>query len=96
MKPPINESHPERVAPRLKLLRKLSNMTQKELCELLEIQPGTYNHYERGLNRPDVSNALKLCAFHGVTLDYLFSGKIAAVPHEKVIQIMQLQAKQEN
>lgn len=89
----ISESHPKNVAPRLKLLRNLSKITQKELCLLLEIQPGTYNHYERGLNRPDVSNALKLCAFYGVTLDYLFSGNMAGLPHEKAKEIIHYHAK---
>lgn len=88
----MNEAHPTKVAPRLQLLRGLRNLKQTELCDLLDIQKNTYNHYERGQNRPDVSNALKLCAFYGVTLDYLFSGNIAGLPHHMAIEITKAEA----
>ena len=89
----MNEAHPTQIAPRLKLLRGLRNLKQTELCELLDIQKNTYNHYERATNRPDVSNALKLCAFYGVTLDYLFSGNMAGLPHDMAVDITRAEAK---
>ena len=77
----MNEAHPKNIAPRLRNLRMMRGLTQRRLCEELGLGVNTYNHYERGNNRPDVTNALILCDFYGVTLDYLFTGNKLGLQH---------------
>ena len=72
----MKSTHPEAVGMRLRKLRLLSGLKQTQLCEALNVSSTTYNHYERGRNRPDLQIATKICRFYGVTLDYLLVGDI--------------------
>jgi transcriptional regulator with XRE-family HTH domain len=55
----------------LKHLRKINNMTQHDLAEVLSIPRSTLGEYERGNTEPSISLLIKISKFFKVTLDDL-------------------------
>lgn len=58
-------------AKRLRLCRKQKRLTQKAAAEAMHIPFSTYRRYEEGGSEPVLSDAARIAAFFGVTLDYL-------------------------
>ena len=59
------------IYPRIRDLREDSDKTQKQIAELLNMQPTVYQRYERGERELPLWAAIKLANHYGVTLDYL-------------------------
>ena len=62
-------------AERLKLLRESRQISQARLAELLEIDPRSYNRWERGGNIPHLDTIIKIADILQVTLDELVGRK---------------------
>ena len=58
-------------ADRLKELRKVKGVTQRQMADLLGIAERNYQRYETGIVDPTASNATKLADFFEVSVDYL-------------------------
>ena len=58
-------------ADRLKELRKVKGVTQRQMADLLGIAERNYQRYETGVVDPTASNATKLADFFEVSVDYL-------------------------
>ena len=58
-------------ADRLKQLRKVKGVTQKQLAEILGITERHYRKYEAGAVDPPTSTSVKLSDYFNVSLDYL-------------------------
>lgn len=56
---------------RLKYLRKLHMIPQKNLAEYLGISVSAYQYYEAGKNEPNIQKLIMLADLFGVSLDYL-------------------------
>jgi transcriptional regulator with XRE-family HTH domain len=56
---------------RLRALRELKGMNQKDFAELLDVQPSAYNKWEKGVNRPDYENLNRIAKLLNSTTDYL-------------------------
>ena len=56
---------------RIKKLRNIHKMTQKELGEKLNIAKSTVSQYENDINTPDIHTLLKISEIFDVSLDYL-------------------------
>lgn len=56
---------------RLKLIRQLNNLTQKNLADFLQISERAYQNYEYGNREPNFESAIKLADYFKVSLDYL-------------------------
>ena len=56
---------------KLKLYREKHNMTQKEVAEILEVEPGTISKYELGMIEPNIDSIKKLADTFNVTIDEL-------------------------
>ena len=56
---------------RVKDLREDSDKTQKEIADILKMQPTVYQRYERGERELPLWAAIALADYYGVTLDYL-------------------------
>lgn len=56
---------------KLKLYREKNNMTQKEVAEILDVEPGTISKYELGLTEPNIESIKKLAEIFNVTTDEL-------------------------
>ena len=55
----------------LKILRKKTNLTQKEVADAVGITFQTYSYYETGRTNPTPEMLCKLADFFGVTVDEL-------------------------
>lgn len=56
----------------IKHLRKLHNVTQKELAEKLNIARGTLANYETGKRTPDFSTLVRICDVFNVSICEIF------------------------
>ena len=59
------------IALRLKLLRQLFGLTQKELSEKSGISVSTISKYENGIPVPKINVMLRLARSYGVSVDFL-------------------------
>lgn len=59
---------------RLLETRRALSLSQKQMCEPAGIAANTYNQYEKGVARPVIDNALRLCYAHGLSLDWIYRG----------------------
>ncbi len=56
---------------KLKELRKISQKTQKEIADILEISPTCYAGYEQGYREPDLETLKKICILFEVDANEL-------------------------
>ena len=56
---------------KLKLYREKYNMTQKEVAEILGVEPGTISKYELGMIGPNIESIKKLAEIFNLTIDEL-------------------------
>lgn len=56
---------------KLKSYREKNKMTQKEIAEILEVEPGTISKYELGMIEPNIESIKKLAETFNVTIDEL-------------------------
>lgn len=64
-------------------LRQSHGLTQKQLCESLNIGRSTYSYFETGSRIPDVETLLLFARFYKVSLDELVSGSVPGGRAEK-------------
>ena len=57
-------------------LRRETNMTQKDIAELLNLSDRTISKWERGLGCPDVSLLSELSRIYGVNIERLLAGDL--------------------
>lgn len=57
-------------------LRQSHDLTQKQLCESLNIGRSTYSYFETGSRIPDVETLLLIARFYKVSLDELVTGSV--------------------
>ncbi len=56
---------------RIKDLREDSDLSQKELAEILQTTQQYYGQYELGKRIPPITVLVKLCKYYNVSADYL-------------------------
>jgi len=89
---------PASIAKRFRLIRRAygalqhnsAPMSQSEFARLCGIGVAAWNNAETGDNRIGLDNAMALRRITGATLDYVFCGDIAAMPHSLMIEIEKL------
>lgn len=59
------------ISKRTKELRIKNNLTQKQLSEILKIQPNSVQRIEYGTARPSIDTLVTLANYFDVSLDYL-------------------------
>lgn len=71
----------EAVAARLKAGREALGLNKRDFADAAGIGEQTYGPYENG-NRPlSLESAKKIRKAHGLTLEFMYFGKIADLPH---------------
>ena len=60
------------IGAKIKELRIKNNMTQKDLAEELEVEPGTVSKYESGMIDLTVKTVIKLAEIFNVDIEYFF------------------------
>ena len=61
----------DKLADKLKELRKLSNLTQRQISLKLGVTERSYQRFESGENKPSLSNLIELANIFNVSLDFL-------------------------
>lgn len=74
----------EDIGKRLRLIRQHTGLTQNEFAEKHGFNRARYNHWETGLRRISLDCAYKIRETYDVTLDYLYLGREAGLPHSFV------------
>lgn len=63
--------HKNTICNRLKELRTIHNLTQKEVADKINVERSTYSCYELGKTVPHINTLLALSKIYNVPLDYL-------------------------
>ena len=63
---------------KLKYLRGLKGITQKEVSRAIGCSEVVYNRYENGEREPSIDMLIKLADFFGVTIDFLLGHDVEA------------------
>lgn len=75
-----NEKQPRSLfSDRLRMLRKASNMTQKQVAQKLSIDRSTYAYYEIDKTKPDYETLMRISRIFNVSVDYLL-GREREIP----------------
>ena len=70
-----------RTAARLRATRCALGLTQRRIAELCNVSEARWSNWERGDHFPDILVMVQLGTLYGVTLDWIFRGALAGVPH---------------
>lgn len=68
-----------RISLKLLELRQEHNLTQKQLCEDLNISRSVYSYFECERRTPDIDTLLMFAEYYGISLDELVTGSPAAI-----------------
>lgn len=71
----------EAVAARLRRAREILGLDQKTFAAMAEILPQTYGPFETGKRELTLEAAKKIRRAHGLTLEFMYFGKIEDLPH---------------
>jgi transcriptional regulator with XRE-family HTH domain len=83
-----NESRPHiKIAERLRAFRELLGMGQKEFAEQHGFNKTQYTNWENGIRRIPIDQAAKLEDQYGLTLDFIYLGRVRTLPHNLVIAL---------
>ena len=72
--------NPDPVARRLALTREILGLTEKVFAERAGVILSRYHLWETGRSPISLNSAMALCAAHGLTLDWLYRGKVQGLP----------------
>ena len=62
---------------KIKKYRELNRMTQRDIAEILEVEPGTVSKYESGMLEPNIESIKRLSETFGITIDELLKEAIS-------------------
>lgn len=61
--------------------REALGVNAAELCKIIDCAPNRWSQYESGKRRITIDIANALCDQYGVTLDWIYRGNPAGLPH---------------
>lgn len=61
----------EKIGDRIKKLRIMRGLTQKDIATLLDVSPSTIGMYEQNRREPDISTLIRISEQFNVSMDYL-------------------------
>jgi transcriptional regulator with XRE-family HTH domain len=82
-----NSKSADPVARRLGLTREILGLTEKEFAERAGVVLTRYHLWETGRIPISLSSAMALCAAHGLTLDWLYRGKVQGLPSWLAVEV---------
>ncbi|MBQ4451223.1 MAG: helix-turn-helix transcriptional regulator [Clostridia bacterium] len=68
---------------RLRDLREDSDLTQKAVASLLNIQQTVYSRYERGFQTIPLEHLIKLADYYKVSVDYIIGREEKTINHQE-------------
>ena len=91
----VNSAAVPEIARRLRLLRMAVADSITDLSTRTGITRSAWSNYENGLSRIGVDAAMKLCDTYGISLDWVYRGQDAMLPHGLVRRMQELAATDE-
>ena len=77
---------------KIKEYRELNKMTQKDIAEILEVEPGTISKYESGIIEPNIESLKRLAETFNITVDELIKdGEKVDVSKVNVLDVLREQ-----
>ncbi|MEY8881538.1 helix-turn-helix domain-containing protein [Donghicola sp. XS_ASV15] len=73
---------PIKIGARLKAVREANNLRPSEIADLIGVERTYWSRAEKGHRHIPDDLALRLVHHFGVTFDYLYLGRISALPHQ--------------
>lgn len=70
---------------RLKEIREDRDLTQKEICKVLNISQVVYSRYETGIRLIPIDKLVKLAEYYKVSIDYILGLTDEITPYPKSI-----------
>jgi transcriptional regulator with XRE-family HTH domain len=70
------------LAKRLEITREALRLRPVDLCKRIDIKENRWSQYESGERRITLEVANALCDEFGLTLDWIYRGNPAGLPHE--------------
>lgn len=71
----------EAVAARLKRVREITGLSKREFAERAGLSEQAYGPFENGVRDLSLTAAKRLRATYGVSLEFIYFGNIADLPH---------------
>lgn len=75
------------IAMRLRAVRAILELSQKEFAEQAKVAPKSYNQWESGDFRVSIDGAKKLRERFGLSLDFIYCGSLDALPHKIAVAL---------
>ncbi|WP_226560763.1 helix-turn-helix domain-containing protein [Salipiger thiooxidans] len=69
------------IGQRLKAVRTHFQMGSKEFAEQADVSAKSYSQWETGSGRISVDGAMKLQARYGISLDFIYLGRVDTLPN---------------
>lgn len=84
----VSPAQGEAVGARLRTLRRVLGLRAVDLCRALDIRPSTYSQWEAGQRRPNLDDALALADRFGLTLDWLYRGRLDGLSSDLTARLL--------
>jgi transcriptional regulator with XRE-family HTH domain len=75
---------------RLKTTREALEISAAELCRHIKCKPNRWSQYEGGERKITLEVANKLCDEYGLSLDWIYRGNPAMLPHALRLKMRQV------
>lgn len=85
----------KRLGERIKELREVNNLTQKDLAEKLFVSDKVISKWENSISEPDVDTLVKLSEIFNTSLEFLMTGNIST-RENKTVSRMELACREDN
>lgn len=79
-----NDSSPQAVGERIRNLREALGLSQTEFAKQAGLVRAAVATWERGAQRPGIALAQKITDRYGVTLDWIFLGRVNTLRHDMI------------
>ena len=86
---PESPFHPVEVGRRLAALRRHHGKTRADFAKSVEIDATSYGRIEKGLKPLKAEMAYKIAERWGVSMDFLYRGRLTELPHSLADSLMQ-------
>ena len=85
MKTKRKDCRKHEIGKRIKCLRNVFELTQIKMGKIVGAGSTTVSNWETGRQNPTIEQASDIADYLGVTLDYIFLGRVSAVRHDLAI-----------
>jgi transcriptional regulator with XRE-family HTH domain len=93
MKKDLHDRDMLMIGARLRLIREVYQMNQKDFAAEIGLPSNQYNQYEQGKRRPFISIAQQICDRYHVSLDWIYDGKMNHLSVDIANRLLQVAKK---